>query len=158
MRSPASFFDQSIFTPCFLPAVEMHPRTLWACHPVASMISGRAAPFARPITCRMVPPLFGVGEPSFRAPFLPALAGLRFGRGAVFTLFGALFFPLATFFSAVLSGVTGAPASATTAVVSWVSVCVVIGSFYLSGSLPKHLIHPSGASQRQGNSAVFLSR
>src|SRR5438067_4676777 len=129
----------------------MNPRTLCACQPVAFMISARDAPFARPIICRIVPPLLCLGEPSFRAAFLPALAGLRFGRGAAFTLLGALFFRLAVFFAAVLSGVTGAPASATTAAVSWVSVGVLIGSFCLSGSLPEHLIHPSGAPEKQGN-------
>jgi hypothetical protein len=28
--------------------------------------------------------------------------------------------------------------------------------FFLSGSLPEHLIHPSGASEKQGNSVVFF--
>src|ERR1700694_5425019 len=57
MRSPASFFDESILTPCFLPAVEMNPRTLWACQPVAFMISARVAPLARPIISRIIAPL-----------------------------------------------------------------------------------------------------
>jgi hypothetical protein len=43
-RSPASFFVDSILKPCFFPAVEMNPRTLWVCQPVAFMISASVAP------------------------------------------------------------------------------------------------------------------
>src|SRR6266852_5259308 len=56
-RSPASFFEDSIWTPCFLPAVEMKPRTLCACQSVAFMISARVAPLARPIISRIFAPL-----------------------------------------------------------------------------------------------------
>ena len=43
--------------PCFLPAVEMKPRTLWGCQATAFMISARVAPLARLISCRILAPL-----------------------------------------------------------------------------------------------------
>src|SRR5580698_9433568 len=47
VRSPASFFDDSIFSPPLLPRMLTKPRTVWACQPVAAMISASVAPFAR---------------------------------------------------------------------------------------------------------------
>ncbi len=47
MRSPASFFLDSIFSPPLLPRMLTKPRTLCACHPVVAMISASVAPLAR---------------------------------------------------------------------------------------------------------------
>ena len=47
VRSPAAFLDDSIFSPPLLPRMLTNPRTVCGCHPVAFMISGKAAPFAR---------------------------------------------------------------------------------------------------------------
>jgi hypothetical protein len=67
VRSPAAFFEDSIV--CFLPAVEIHPRTLCFCQPVVLMISARVAPSARLINSRIVAPLLVVraGLASFEA-------------------------------------------------------------------------------------------
>ncbi|MFY9724303.1 MAG: hypothetical protein WAJ87_02355, partial [Bryobacteraceae bacterium] len=126
-RSPDSFFQDSIFTPCFLPAVEMNPRTLCACHPAAAMISGRVAPFARPIISRIWAPLLCV-RPALAA-FLPALALRPLAPVAVFWLLGALFLRLATFFELALSGATVAPGAAAVAAVSLVSAFIMVFAF-----------------------------
>jgi len=59
-------------SPCLFPAVEMNPRTLCACQPVASMISAKLAPFDRPISSRILAPLLCLRGPFFRAVFLAA--------------------------------------------------------------------------------------
>src|SRR5215468_1894531 len=93
MRSPASFFEDSILTLCFLPAVLMNPRTLWACQSVAFMISASVAPLTRPIISRIFAPLLSArGAVALRsdlaAAFLLALASF-FGAAAL-ALFLAL--------------------------------------------------------------------
>jgi hypothetical protein len=42
----ASFFADSIFSPPLLPRMLTKPRTVWACRPVAAMISASDAPLA----------------------------------------------------------------------------------------------------------------
>src|SRR5215472_13940641 len=101
MRSPASVFVDSIFSPCFLAAVERKPRTLWACQSVAFIISAKVAPLGRPISSRIFAPLLSArGALAPLAAFLPALASF-FGAGlallpvAAFWPLGAPFFWLA---------------------------------------------------------------
>src|SRR5687768_4650117 len=93
----------------------MNPRTLWACQPVAFIISARLAPLARLtrprtfaplLSGRRVPPSFG---PAVFAVFF-ALVAL-----AAFLALGAAFFLLATFFEAAFFGATFAPCTATAA-------------------------------------------
>jgi len=80
VRSPASFFADSIWTLCFLLAVEMKPRTLCACQSVAFMMSARVAPLARAIISRIFAPLLSArGAATFLAAlglavFSPAFA------------------------------------------------------------------------------------
>ena len=133
-RSPDSFFEDSILTLCFLPAVEMNPRTLWACQSVAFMISARVAPFARAIISRIFAPLLSArGAVALGlAAFLLALASF-FGAAAlglaplaVFWPLGAPFFRVAAFFEAAFAGATGAPCSATAAALSLVSAFVML--------------------------------
>src|SRR6266849_11010445 len=114
----------------FLAAVEMKPRTLWACQSVAFMISARVAPLARPIMSMIFAPLLSArGALAFSAGaglagFLPALAS--FFGAAAFALaplaavwpLGAPFFWLAPFFEGAFSGATCAPCSATVAAFS----------------------------------------
>src|ERR1035437_970096 len=107
----------------------MKPRTLCACQPQTDIISARVAPLARPIICRIVAPLLSLGGAFFGAAFLPGLAGLLdCARGAVFVPLGAPFFRPPVFFAAAFSGVGDAPASATAAAVSWISLSIIIGS------------------------------
>ena len=118
----------------FLAAMEMKPRTLWACQPVAFIISARVAPLARPIISRIFAPLLSArGALAFFAAaglvaFLATLASF-FGAAALvlaplaaFSPLGAPFFWLAAFFEEAFSGATCAPCSATAAV----SVVVVL--------------------------------
>src|SRR5712691_1550522 len=108
MRSPASLLADSIVIPCFFAAVEMKPRTLWACQSVAFMISASVAPLARPIIARIFAPLLsarGILASFARtglAAFLPATAFffgafLAFPPLAVFWPLGARFFGLGPF-------------------------------------------------------------
>jgi hypothetical protein len=68
--------------PCFLPAVEMNPRTECACQAVAFMISPSVAPLARAIMSRIFAPLLSArGAEALRSDlaafllaFAPALA------------------------------------------------------------------------------------
>src|ERR1700674_2990490 len=118
----------------------MKPRTLWACHSVAFMISARVAPLARPIISRIFAPLLSArGALALLAvdlaAFLPAFA-VFFGAAAlalvalaVFWPLGAPFFRVAPFFGEVFSGATCAPRSAPVAALSVVSafvICVLI--------------------------------
>src|SRR5215472_16544677 len=125
MRSPASFFVDSILRPCFLATVERKPRTLWACQSVAFMISARVAPLARSISERIFAPLLSARvvvalAASRLADFLPALAsffGFVFALLAVFWPLGTPFLWLPCFFEEAFSGATCAPCSATLAAV-----------------------------------------
>src|SRR4051812_19391763 len=94
----------------------MNPRTLWACQPVASMISARVAPFARWIRVTTVALLL----PS-RATPVAAFSALGFfwpvGRAAFFA--GVLFFPDFTFPGAT-RGFCGAVLGFFSAFWSWV--------------------------------------
>ena len=47
VRSPSALLDDSIFSPPLLPKILTKPRTVWACHLVAAMISASVAPLAR---------------------------------------------------------------------------------------------------------------
>src|SRR5713101_8231990 len=98
----------------FLAAVEMKPRTLWACQSVAFMISARVAPLARPIISMIFAPLLSARGALvfFAGTGLPALV---LAPLAVFWPLGAPFFWLAPFFEEVFSGATWAPCSATAA-------------------------------------------
>jgi hypothetical protein len=107
VRSPASFFAESIWTPCFLPAVEMKPRTLCACESVAFMISASVSPLARAIISRIFAPLLSargaaaflaaVGLAALLLPFAAAVAvflgaaALALATVAVFLAFGVPF-------------------------------------------------------------------
>src|SRR3984957_9633705 len=83
VRSPASFFADSILTPCFLLAVEMNPRTLCACQSVAFMISASVAPLARAIMSRICAPLLSArGAAAFLLAPAPAWAAF-FGAAAL---------------------------------------------------------------------------
>ena len=93
-------------TLCFLPAVEMNPRTLWACQSVAFMISARVAPLARPTISKIFAPLLSArGAAALRSGFAAFLPGLdSFGVAAfalpplaVFSALCAPFFWLAPF-------------------------------------------------------------
>src|SRR2546429_490736 len=123
--------------PCFLPAVEMNPRTLWACQPSAFIISASVAPLARPIISRIFAPLLSArgaaafaraGLPAFS--FLPPLVGLP-GAVAFVALLAVLwaldapFFWLTPFFEGAFSGATLAPCSATAAALSFASAFVM---------------------------------
>src|SRR5712691_11753800 len=122
--------------PCFLPAVEMKPRTLWACHSVAFMISARVAPLARPIISRIFAPLLSARGVLARlagaVDFLPAFAAffvaaaLALAPLAVFWPLGAPFFRVAPFLGRVFSGGTCAPRSAPWAAVSVSSVLMLV--------------------------------
>jgi hypothetical protein len=115
----------------FLVAVEMTPRTLCACHPVAFMISARVAPLARPIISMIFAPLLSARGALALAAFFAVLAPFF---GAVLALpplavlwpLGAPFLWLAAFFEAAFSGATFAPCSATAAA----SVVVVASVFF----------------------------
>src|SRR5215510_15317792 len=111
MRSPLSFFEDSILIPRFFPAVDRKPRTLCACQSVAFMISARVAPLGRPISSRIFAPLLSArgALASFSAADFPAffagLAGVFVAGLADFALFlavGAFFLVLAPFFEAPL--------------------------------------------------------
>src|SRR5579883_77227 len=102
-RSPASFLADSIL--CFLPAVEMKPRTLWACHSVAFMISASVAPAGRAIRSRIFAPLLSArGFFSTLAVLLAGVAPLAF-----FSRVGAPFFGVAPFFEEAFSRAPCAP-------------------------------------------------
>src|SRR6202521_3408192 len=115
----------------------MKPRTLWACHSVAFMISARVAPLARPIISRIFAPLLSArGALALLAvdlaAFLPAFA-VFFGAAAlalvalaVFWPLGAPFFRVAPFLGEVFSGATCAPRSATVAAVLVSSVLLLV--------------------------------
>ena len=47
VRSPAAFLLDSIFSPPLLPRILTKPHTVWACQPVASMISASVTPLVR---------------------------------------------------------------------------------------------------------------
>jgi hypothetical protein len=91
VRSPAGFLDDSIVSPPLLPRMLTKPRTVCGCQPVAFMISGRVAPFARfliAITSAflLVRSAFGLpttflARPAFFAGF-SFLPGLPFGFAA----------------------------------------------------------------------------
>src|SRR5712691_10610813 len=162
MRSPASLLADSIVIPCFFAAVEMKPRTLWACHSVAFMISASVAPLARPIISRIFAPLLSARGALLAgavglAAFLPAFAAffgaaaLALARLAVFWPLGAPFFRMAAFFERVFSGATCAPPSATVAAVLVSSVFMLV-LFPLLRLLLRITIHRSGAWERQGKS------
>src|ERR1039458_8711734 len=161
MRSPASFFEDLIFMPCFLPAVEMNPRTLWGCHPVAVMISARVAPFARAIISRILALLLSArGAVALAcaclAAFLLALASfLRVASLTLFLTLGVPFFWLAPFFEEVFSGAPCAPCAATVAAVSLVFAFVMVVWLPFLVPFRSTLIHPSPSPQRQGNSERF---
>src|ERR1019366_6453022 len=161
MRSPASFFEDLIFMPCFLPAVEMNPRTLWGCHPVAVMISARVAPFARAIISRILALLLSArGAVALAcaglAAFLLALASfLRVASLTLFLTLGVPFFWLAPFFEEVFSGAPCAPCAATVAAVSLVFAFVMVVWLPFLAPFRSTLIHPSPSPQRQGNSERF---
>src|SRR5579864_4630722 len=91
VRSPAAFLDDSIFSPPLLPRMLTKPRTVCGCQPVAFMISGNVAPFARFIIAitsafLLVRSAFGLAAGFLaRAAFFGGLAflpGLRFGFAA----------------------------------------------------------------------------
>src|SRR6266853_937520 len=162
VRSPASLLADSILIRCFLAAVEMKPRTLWACQSVAFMISARVAPLARPIISRIFAPLLSargalalLAGAVDLAAFLPAFAAffgeaaLALARLAVFWPLGAPFFRMAAFFERVFSGATCAPPSATVAAVLVSSVFMLV-LFPLLRLLLRITIHRSGAWERQG--------
>jgi hypothetical protein len=130
-------FEDSILMFCFLAAVEMKPRTLCACQPVAFMISARLAPLARPIISRIFAPLLSArGALVFfadagLAPFFGA-AALALPPLAVFWPLGAPFFWLAPFLEEAFSGATCAPGSVTAAALSGlVSVLVMVVLVFL---------------------------
>src|SRR5215467_14372628 len=91
MRSPASFWVDSMFSPRFLLAVERNPRTLCACQSVAFIISARVAPLGRPINSRIFAPLLSArgAFASFTAGFAGLLATLA-GFAALAPLAGFL--------------------------------------------------------------------
>src|ERR1035438_10199612 len=115
--------------PCFLPAVEMNPRTECACQAVAFMISPSVAPLARAIMSRIFAPLLSArGAEALRSDlaacllaFADALAAflgvpaLVLPPLAVFLALGAPFFWLAAFFEGAFSGATFASCAATAA-------------------------------------------
>src|SRR5215471_20668504 len=129
MRSPASLLDDSIVMLCFLPAVEMNPRTLCACQFVTFMISPRVAPLARPINSRIFAPLLlARGAAALRSDLaLDLLVTSFFGAAtlAFFLVLGASFLWPAPFFEEALSGATAAPCSATVAAMPVVFVFVM---------------------------------
>lgn len=47
MRSPETFFVEAMFRPPLLPRILIMPRTVWACQPVAAMMSASVTPLAR---------------------------------------------------------------------------------------------------------------
>src|SRR6266852_4099342 len=131
--------------PFFLAAAEMKPRTLWACHSVAFVISARVAPLARPIIARIFAPLLSARgavalAASRLADFLSALASffgaaLAFPPLAAFWPLGAPFFWLACFFEEAFSGATCAPCSATVAAVLVSALVMLISSFLFCARL-----------------------
>ena len=91
VRSPAAFFDDSIFSPPLLPKILTKPRTVCACQPVVAMISASVAPLARFIMVMT------------SAFLLPPASGLFCARARRGALAGDFFpFPLA-----VATGSTG---------------------------------------------------
>src|ERR1051326_5373785 len=81
VRSPAAFFDDSIFSPPLLPSMLTNPRTVCFCQPVASTISASVAPLAR----------FIMAMTSAFLLFVPS----AFGFPAAFLTRGAFFASLA---------------------------------------------------------------
>src|ERR1700722_20069873 len=94
VRSLASFLADSILMPCFLPAVEMKPRTLCACQSVAFWISARVAPLARAIISRIFAPLLSARG---AAAFLSGFADLLLDLAAFIGVAALALAPLATF-------------------------------------------------------------
>ena len=96
MRSPAAFLTDAILRLCFLPAMDKKPRTLCACHPVASRSSVKLAPCSRPIKARILPPLVSTcGGRAFSTAigctvFLLAF-GVRFDSATLAGWFAAAF-------------------------------------------------------------------
>jgi hypothetical protein len=152
--------------PMLLAPVEMKPRTLWACHSAAFMISGKVAPLVRPIISRILAPLLSprgalaffstVGLPAlfaalgaFAAAFLVAAA---FGLAlfAPFWPLGAPFFRLAPFVEEAFSGASCAPCAATVAAVSVVSALLML--VFLSALRLRMTIHRSGGQEKQAKS------
>src|SRR5277367_746202 len=108
-------------TRCFLPAVEMNPRTLFACQSVAFIISASGAPLARAIISKIFAPLLSArGAAAFLAAFLLAFASLleAFVGAVALALapssaplagllaLGAPFFRLEAFLAGAFSGAT----------------------------------------------------
>src|SRR5688572_19543515 len=128
---------------CFLATVEMNPRTLWACQPVAFMISVRVAPLARAIIPKIFAPLLSArGALAFLAAGLAAFfavlapffgAALVLPSLAAFWPLGAPFLWVAPFLGDAFSG---APCSATLA-------AVVVSAFVMLVSVP--FLRPVGA-------------
>jgi len=109
----------------FLGAVDKNPRTLWACQPVAFMISARVAPCGRVIMSKILPPfVWRLARLLARTPFL----GL-----AALAIFLALAAPL---FVDVFPEVTFASCSVAVAPLSLVSVFVIRWI-----SFPRELAH-----------------
>src|SRR5688500_14327917 len=150
----------------------MNPRTLCACHPVASISSASVAPLARPISSRIFAPLLSARgvlaclrallSTAFLvlvalAVALPSFAGLASFLAlpalAFFAPLGAPFFGLVFFFKVAFSGATGAPCSATVAAVL-ASVFVMFVLVILSAVITAHDIHHSGSQTKQVESAV----
>src|SRR5215468_7850879 len=127
MRSPASFFPDSISIPRFFPAVERNPRTLCAFQSVAFMISANVAPLGRAISSRILAPLLsargvlGCLSAADFATFFDSLGDFFVAALAVLAsvlALGAPFCELAPFLEALLVDAIRAPCSATTAAVS----------------------------------------
>src|SRR5579864_972102 len=87
VRSPAVFFEDSIFSPPLLPRRLTNPRTVCACQPVVSMTSASVTPFARFIIAITSAFLF-VRSLAFGADLARAGDFLPF---AAFVAFAALF-------------------------------------------------------------------
>src|SRR5690242_15521067 len=75
--------------PCFLDAVEMNPRTLWACQSAVFIISARVAPLGRWISARIFAPLLSArGALAFLAAAFLVVAGLAAFLPALSAFFG----------------------------------------------------------------------
>src|SRR5947209_7861514 len=122
---------------CFLAAVDKKPRTLWACHCVAFIISARVDPWGRPISSRILAPLLSArgraAEPAtdwfgfLGGAFCARLYGYR--PSGVLCPLGALFLALAPVLEELLSGAAVAPVAPALGTVSRVSALVISVSF-----------------------------
>src|SRR5579864_5452609 len=133
VRSPAVFFEESIFSPPLLPRMLTNPRTVWACQPVVSMTSASVTPFARFIIA-ITSAFLLVRSLAFGADFA------RAGDFLPFAAFAALFL-LADFLAVGFVGATCALCSGVVAALSMICSVFIFESSFSARALRLTIHH-----------------